>query len=125
MVAVREMRQLGDAELLQELDDSRRELFNLRFQLATGRLDNVSRISQVKREIARIMTLFSERELGIDRQLADKKSLEREEKAIARSAEEPRRKRVRQKKDDELNESEDSEFVGLSDSESAFEEDEA
>jgi len=100
MPAVRELRQLGEGELLQEMDDARRELFNLRFQLATGRLDNVSRITEVKRDIARIMTLFTERELGIDRHVADQKALEREESAIARSAEEPRRKRVRLKKDD-------------------------
>jgi large subunit ribosomal protein L29 len=101
MPALREFRELDDNELLQELDDYRRELFNLRFQLATGRLDNVSRIREVKREIARIMTLFTERDLGIDRSESDKKALEREKSAIERSAEEPRRKRLRQSESDE------------------------
>ncbi len=120
MPALRELRELDDSELLQELDDYRRELFNLRFQLATGRLDNVSRIREVKREIARIMTLFTERDLGIDRSESDKKALEREKKAIARSAEEPRRKRVRPVVQDE----EDEADFGSS-SEEALTEDEA
>ena len=49
------------------LSESRKELFNLRFQLATGRLDNFGRISEVKREIARILTLQTEDDLGVVR----------------------------------------------------------
>ena len=60
---VAEMRILGDAELLERLSDSRRELFNLRFQLATGQLDNYSRLGEVKREIARLSTFVREREI--------------------------------------------------------------
>ena len=41
--------------------EARRELFNLRFQLATGRLDNIARIPEVRREIARLLTLQGER----------------------------------------------------------------
>lgn len=62
-----ELRDLDDGELAGRLEESRKELFNLRFQLATGRLDNISRIAQVRKEIARLLTLERERELSIDR----------------------------------------------------------
>ena len=52
----------GD-ELTTRLGESRRELFNLRFQLATGQLDNPSRIGQVRREVARMLTVLREREI--------------------------------------------------------------
>lgn len=54
-----------DGRLLDELKKSKEELFNLRFQLATGQLDNTSRMRAVKRDIARIYTVIRERELGI------------------------------------------------------------
>lgn len=47
---------LTSAELDQQLEEARHELFNLRFQLAVGRLRNYSRISQVRRDVARIKT---------------------------------------------------------------------
>ncbi|HVC24744.1 MAG TPA: 50S ribosomal protein L29 [Acidimicrobiales bacterium] len=56
-----ELRELDPAELADRLADARKELFNLRFQLATGRLDNISRIGVVRKEIARIITLEAER----------------------------------------------------------------
>jgi len=56
-----ELRELDGAELLDRLSEARKELFNLRFQLATGRLDNISRIGVVRKEIARIVTLETER----------------------------------------------------------------
>jgi large subunit ribosomal protein L29 len=52
----------GD-ELTARLGDSRRELFNLRFQLATGQLDNPARIGQVRREVARMLTVLRGREI--------------------------------------------------------------
>ena len=52
----------GD-ELAARLGDSRRELFNLRFQLATGQLDNPARIGQVRREVARMLTVLRAREI--------------------------------------------------------------
>lgn len=55
-----ELRLLADTERAQRLDDAQKELFNLRFQLATGRLDNVSRIAVVRKEIARLRTLERE-----------------------------------------------------------------
>ncbi|MGB2756433.1 MAG: 50S ribosomal protein L29 [Acidimicrobiia bacterium] len=53
--------ELNDSALVAKLAESRAELFNLRFQLATGQLDNVSRIKQVKKEIARAITAQSVR----------------------------------------------------------------
>jgi large subunit ribosomal protein L29 len=53
---------MTDDELDARLADSRQELFNLRFQLATGALENTSRVAQAKREIARILTVRHERE---------------------------------------------------------------
>jgi large subunit ribosomal protein L29 len=61
---VAEMRLLGDAELLERLSETRRELFNLRFQLATGQLDNSSRLGSVRRDIARLATFLREREIA-------------------------------------------------------------
>jgi len=61
----RELRELGDAELLEKLRESKEELFNLRFQQATGQLENHGRVPAVKKDIARIYTLMTERELGI------------------------------------------------------------
>jgi large subunit ribosomal protein L29 len=59
-----ELRRLGDSELLGHLGEARRELFNLRFQLATGQLDNSARISAVKKDIARLSTFLREREIA-------------------------------------------------------------
>ena len=60
-----EFRELTDEELKSRLADAKEELFNLRFQLATGQLTNNRRISTVKRDIARIYTVLRERELGL------------------------------------------------------------
>ncbi len=54
-----------DERLLDELRRSKEELFNLRFQSATGQLDNHGRVRAVKRDIARLYTVIRERELGI------------------------------------------------------------
>lgn len=56
----KELRALKPEELNTRLDDLKAELFNLRFQLATGQLDNSSRIRVVKREVARIKTIIHE-----------------------------------------------------------------
>ncbi|HHW18378.1 MAG TPA: 50S ribosomal protein L29 [Firmicutes bacterium] len=61
---VQEIRNLTDSELEKKLSELKEELFNLRFQLATGQLDNVMRIREVKRSIARIKTIQRQRELG-------------------------------------------------------------
>lgn len=63
--SLKELRKLEVAELRQKLVDAKQELFNLRFQVATGSFQNNSRIRQVKKEIARIHTVVREQELGI------------------------------------------------------------
>ena len=60
-----EFREINDDELKARLNEAKEELFNLRFQLATGQLTNNRRISTVKRDIARIYTVLRERELGL------------------------------------------------------------
>lgn len=58
-----EIRALTEEEIKAKLDEHYRELFNLRFQRATGQLKNTSRLRQVKRDIARLKTILREREL--------------------------------------------------------------
>ena len=60
-----ELRGLTDEELETRLREGKEELFNLRFQVATGQLDNNRRLHTVRRDIARIYTVMRERELGI------------------------------------------------------------
>ena len=60
----RELRDYSHDELLQRLKEAKEELFNLRFQAATGQLDNTSRIVEAKRDIARICTVIREYELS-------------------------------------------------------------
>lgn len=60
----KDLRLLSEGELLEKEKILREELLNLRFQHATGQLENVARISQVKKEIARIKTILRERVLG-------------------------------------------------------------
>ena len=57
----RELRELSDEELDRRLADSRENLFNLRFQMATGALENTARMGDVKKQIARLLTLKHER----------------------------------------------------------------
>ncbi|GAA1479875.1 50S ribosomal protein L29 [Gordonia sinesedis] len=64
-VAANELRELNDTDLVDRLRESKEELFNLRFQMATGQLDNNRRLRTVRREIARIYTVMRERELGL------------------------------------------------------------
>ena len=60
----KDIRELSDAELAAKLEDGRAELFNLRFQMATGQLDNTARVKEVKKDIARIQTEMRARELS-------------------------------------------------------------
>jgi len=62
----RELRDLTDQELEDRLADTRQELFNLRFQSATGALENPARLKLAKREIARILTVRTERAAGLN-----------------------------------------------------------
>ncbi len=58
-----ELRDLPDDELHSRLDSAKEELFNLRFQLATGQLDDTSRLKELRRDVARAATLLREREI--------------------------------------------------------------
>ena len=60
-----EQKSLAEDELLTKLKEHKEELFNLRFQAATGQLDNHGRLRAVRKDIARIYTIMRERELGI------------------------------------------------------------
>lgn len=61
-----ELRPLTESELYSRLDEGYQELFNLRFQRATGQMTNTARKGQVRREIARIKTILRERELAAE-----------------------------------------------------------
>jgi len=63
--ATQELRELSDEALVDKLREAKEELFNLRFQQATGQLENHGRMKAVKADIARIYTIQRERELGI------------------------------------------------------------
>lgn len=63
---VKEIRELSEMELDKKLVELKQELFNLRFQLAVNKLDNPTRISAVKKEIAIVKTVQRERELAAD-----------------------------------------------------------
>ena len=64
-VPVGELRELTDEELTERLRESKEELFNLRFQMATGQLNNNRRLRTVRQAIARVYTVLRERELGL------------------------------------------------------------
>jgi large subunit ribosomal protein L29 len=60
-----DLREFDEDELMTQLREAKDELFNLRFQVATGQLDNNARLRTVRRNIARIYTVMRERELGL------------------------------------------------------------
>lgn len=60
----REMRNLGSADLRKQLEEAREEHFNLRFQRASGQLEDYSQLKRVQRDIARLLTILRERELA-------------------------------------------------------------
>ena len=61
---VSEIKELGREEIQTKLDETKEELFNLRFQNATGQLDNYKRIRELKRDVARIKTILREHEIA-------------------------------------------------------------
>lgn len=61
-----EIRALSESELQKRLFDSRRELFNLRFQMATKKLENVHRIREVRKDVARILQIQAERQRAVE-----------------------------------------------------------
>ena len=66
-MSVAELREMSNEELMEALAEAKEERFNLRFQVATNQLDNISRMREVKTEIARILTILRERELDEER----------------------------------------------------------
>ena len=64
MARAKALADLGDTDLLEKLSDSKEELFNLRFQAATGQLDNTVRMKDVKKDIARLLTELRAREIA-------------------------------------------------------------
>jgi len=60
-----ELRELDDEELEGRLSEYRREMLNLRFQLATGQLDNIVRLSVVRKDVARVLTILRDREIAL------------------------------------------------------------
>ena len=67
---VAELRDLNDVELSERHDELKQDLFNLRFQMATGQLDNPTLLKQTRRDIARVLTVQRERELALEREQA-------------------------------------------------------
>ena len=66
MANIVELRELSDEEIKEALEEAREEMFNLRFQKATGSLENTARIGQVKREIAQLSELLRKREWAVE-----------------------------------------------------------
>lgn len=64
MMTASELRELADDELATHLADNKEELFNLRFQIVTGQLDDPRRIRAVKTQIARVLTVMRERDIA-------------------------------------------------------------
>jgi large subunit ribosomal protein L29 len=65
MANAAELRELNDSELANKLREAKEELFNLRFQLATGQLEDFSRINDLRRDVARCNTLLRQREIAL------------------------------------------------------------
>ena len=71
-----ELRELTDEQLVERAESAKEELFNLRFQLATGQLDDSSSIKKVRHEIARIATVMRERDIAVAVAAAEQASAE-------------------------------------------------
>ena len=87
MMKAAELHEFTDEDLLVRLESLKEELFNLRFQAATGQLDNPMRIKQVRHDVARVLTVLrgrqTEEELRLAVESADRRSLEERRDAIA------------------------------------------
>ena len=92
-LATVELDTFAQERLVEELRKAKAELFNLRFQSATGQLESHGRVRQVKRDIARIYTVIRERELGI-------RATPAAAKPAAKTAEKPAAKATKTKADD-------------------------
>jgi len=76
MTRASELRELNEVELEHRLSEAKEELFNLRFQNATGQLDNSARMGQVRKDIARLETLLREREIEAAETMATEQETE-------------------------------------------------
>ncbi len=101
---VNELRALDVDDLRERLGDVKEELFNLRFQNATGQLDNYARVDQLKKDIARISTLLRERELGIVVEVEEvqpkRRSRRKEKTAESEQSDEADEDEVQEEKDE-------------------------
>jgi large subunit ribosomal protein L29 len=68
-VKIKEARNFDDEQLVEKVREFREELFNLRFQNATGELENTARMREARRSLARVLTIAHEREIDIEREL--------------------------------------------------------
>ena len=78
----KEIHELTNEDLKSQLAESRAELFNLRFQMATSQLDNTARINMVKKDVARVLTIIREREITAELETL----LEEQNAAVAETA---------------------------------------
>jgi large subunit ribosomal protein L29 len=78
----KEVHELTNEDLKSQLAESRAELFNLRFQMATSQLDNTARINMVKKDVARVLTIIREREITAELETL----LEEQNAAVAETA---------------------------------------
>ena len=86
MTKATELREMDPDDLETRLAEASQELFNLRFQLATGQHDNSARVSEVRRDIARIHTILREKEIAAAEEAEAQAQAEREAAAAARRA---------------------------------------
>jgi large subunit ribosomal protein L29 len=91
MPSAAELRELHDEELEERLGEYRKELLNLRFQMATGQLDNPARLGQVRRDVARVLTLLRDREIA----LAEGRPVSADSESSLVAPRRPRRARAR------------------------------
>ena len=70
----REMHGLDDGQLVEHVRDARQEVFNLRFQLATGQLENTARVGEAKKDLARGLTIARTRGIDVERELRRQQS---------------------------------------------------
>lgn len=104
-----ELRELPQEELLARLEETKEELFNIRFQLATGQLENYKHVAFVKEDIARILTVIRERELGIEPEPGVVEARQRSREERVRKAEEESSVEPEEASSEEPEDSEDSE----------------
>ena len=96
-----EYRELGSQELGVKVEEANEEYFNLRFQNATGQLENFSQIGRTKRDIARLRTILRERELGLEIEVKQTKPKARSRATAEPEEAEKKPKRAARKKADE------------------------